>query len=163
MKFLYLFISVALLFSHSAAANTPSTLNKIVQSGNSICEETIRAYPKLRDNGPIKEYGTLFSENSLFEVKKLGISLKGREQITDRLSIALATTKTHHIVNDVHLNLFSDDTYHAKSFFALTLLKITEPKSATMNITGHYQDVLHFDGKHCEIVSRQVNLDPQTP
>jgi len=100
MKFLYLFISIALLFSNSTAAKTPSTLNKIVQSGNSICEQTIRAYPKLRDNGPFKDYGELFSQDSLFEVKKLGILLNGREEIKDRLSIALATTKTHHIVND---------------------------------------------------------------
>jgi len=163
MKLLYFFMSTVLLFSANTLANSTPSIEETTQNPYSVCEQTIRAYPKLRDNGPVKDYGELFSQDSLFEVKKLGISLNGREEIKERLSFALATTKTHHIVNDVQIGLLSKDSYQAKTFFTLTLLKLTEPKSQAMNITGHYQDILHFDGKRCEIVSRQVNLDPQTP
>lgn len=162
VRFFCLVLCVVVSFDSYATPYTNAVVQETNQTGSVVCEQTIRAYPKLRDHGPIKEYGALFSQDALFEVKKLGISLQGRAQITSRLKAALEATKTHHIVSKVHVEYVSENRYKALSHFTLDLTKLSEPQPSSIAITGQYEDLLQFDGKHCVIVSRQVNIDTKT-
>jgi hypothetical protein len=161
MKSFYLLMCVVLSFDSYATPDADVVVQETNQAGSVVCEQTIRAYPRLRDHGPINEYGALFSQDAVLEIKKLGISLQGRGQITNRLTTALETTKTHHLVSKVHLEPVPENRYKAQSRFTLNLKKLSEPQSSSITITGQYEDLLQFDGQHCVIVSRQVNIDTQ--
>lgn len=160
MKFLYMLMCAVCSLNVYAASNIK--LEK-TSAGQLACQKTILAYPQLRDNGPIKEYGALFSENAKFEVKKLNILLQGRTQITKRLKKALQTTKTKHIITNVDIKPVSNSSFKAYSSFTLDLQNLLPEKSASITIKGFYDDLLQFDGTHCLITSRQVIVDVQQP
>jgi len=159
LKLFYLILSTAVSFSSYAQQNTLAIKKNINQAGRIACEQTILAYPNLRDHGPVIKYGALFSQDAIFNVKKYSISLQGRSKIIERLESALRTTQTHHIVSDVKIEHISEKKYKSHAYFTLNLKKLTPQQSPPVNITGHYEDLLQFDGNKCLIVSRQVNID----
>jgi hypothetical protein len=166
MNYFYILLCAILSLSCSSHSNPSASTNNTTYlpnpTGSLLCEKTIRAYPKLRDHGPINEYGALFSQDAHFEVKKLSIFLQGRDQITERLKSALATTKTIHMVEQIEINQISNNKYQARSSFTLQLKKRSEPNASVVLIKGHYDDILQLDGKQCVITSRQVNIDSQS-
>lgn len=161
MKFLNLILCTVCSFSSYAQNFSITDKGELNQAGHLACEETILAYTKLRDNGPIKEYGELFTPEAKFQVKKMNILLQGRDEITKRLESALKSTKTLHVITSVNVEQISDNTYKSHSNFTLNLQKLPQHQFPSTVIKGHYDDLLEFDGKRCMIVSRQVIIESQ--
>ena len=162
MRFLNFILCTVCSFGSYAqdSHNDNKDVNKLIALA---CEQTILAYPALRDNGPIKEYGELFTSEALFQVKKMNILLQGRDAITKRLEGALKSTKTLHVITSVNIDQISDNTYKSYANFVINLQKLPRQEFPSITIKGHYDDLLEFDGKRCMIVSRQVNIESQEP
>ena len=128
-------------------------------SGTFACKQTLFAYPKLRDYGPVEEYGKLFSKESIFSIETLNIKLKGRTQITQRLEKELQSTQTHHVVSSPKIEYIGENNYKATSNFTVNIIRLLPQNLPPVTITGQYEDLLHFDGKRCQITLRQVNVN----
>lgn len=163
IKLFYLILCAICSFS-SYANQISSTINQGKDEAAQLtCQQTILAYTKLRDNGPIEAYGALFTQDAQFEVKQHDILLQGRSQITKRLETALKKTKTHHVVTNIRIEPTAKNNYKAYSDFTLDLKILPPKKSASIAITGYYDDLLQFNGKNCLIVSRKVIIEYQHP
>lgn len=162
MKFFNFILCTVCSFVGYAQAS-PNNNKDISQTGTIACEKIIRAYPALRDNGPIKEYGELFTQEALFQVKKMNILLQGRDEITKRLESALKSTKTLHVITSVNIDQVSDNTYKSNANFTINFQKLPQQQFPSITIKGYYDDLLEFDGKRCMIVSRQVIIESQQP
>lgn len=162
MKFLNFLLCTLCTFGSYAESNHDD--NKGVnQAGILACEQTILDYPELRDNGPVKEYGELFTQEALFEVKKMNILLQGRDQISKRLEGALKSSETLHVITSVNIEALSEHSYKSYANFTINLQRLPQQQFPSITIKGHYDDLLEFDGKRCRIVSRQVNIESQQP
>jgi len=162
MKLLNLLLCMMCLFTTYANGNENNTDIKN-EAGYLACKQVIFDYTELRDNGPTKAYGELFTQDSVFEVKALNILLKGRTEISNRHERALKTTKTVHSITSVKIDSVSDSVYKSHANFTLSLQKLPVEKFKVSNIKGYYDDLLEFDGKQCRIVSRQVIIETQQP
>lgn len=161
MKFLNLLLCMMCLYTPYATSSENTNIKN--DAGYLACKQVIFDYTELRDNGPTKAYGELFTQDSVFEVKALNILLKGRTEISNRHERALKATKTVHTITSVKIDSVSDDVYKSHANFTLSLQKLPAEKFKVSNIKGYYDDLLKFDGKQCRIVSRQVIIETQQP
>jgi len=143
-----IFISM-LLAGCSTPISTPTP--DIVQ----MCEQTVRDYGPLRDDGPVKAYADLFTENGTFE---LGNAVtEGREALIARHVTANKASRWRHNMVDVRIT--DGDPITGTTRFIIYVGE-TEVGSTSVvrEIIGDYLDTFRVEDGRCKIAARKVKI-----
>ncbi|CAH9061524.1 hypothetical protein PSECIP111951_02507 [Pseudoalteromonas holothuriae] len=149
-----LFITT-LLLAIIGCKNTTTPPSIAVKS----CEKTILNYIKFRDNGPIKDYQALFTQDATFNIPKLNVSLSSNKQIADRAAQAMLSNKTIHMITSMHIEPNSMNTLSSTAHFILYMIDKKDKQKTTKIFNGRYVDSLLLDNGRCFIQTRKVLID----
>lgn len=120
-----------------------------------LCEQTVRDYARLRDNGPVEAYADLFTPDGTFQLGDT--SVKGRDALVARHNGANSASAWRHTMGDIHIT-DTNDTLTGQSRFIVKTGALPPPSAVTREIIGHYEDTFVIEDGVCKIASRKVHI-----
>jgi len=132
------------------------TLTACSQSTTSeLCEQTVRDYAVLRDDGPVEAYADLFTKDGTFQ---LGETVaQGHEALVARHKGANSAASWRHTMGDIRITEI-DGNLTGHSRFIVRTGTPTVPSPVSREIVGHYEDTFAIEGGTCKITSRKVHI-----
>ena len=122
-----------------------------------LCEQTVRDYALLRDEGPAEAYADLFTQEGTFELG--GTITAGRQALISRHKSANAEAAWRHSMSDIRISK-TDKTVTGISRFNVKTGPHLDTPSAEVKreILGDYIDEFEVKGGVCKIKSRKVKI-----
>jgi hypothetical protein len=121
-----------------------------------LCEQTVRDYSVLRDNGPAEQYADLFTLDGEFH---LGPNMtRGRDALIERHIAANSNTLWRHNMTDIRINEDLTGTTRFHIFTGPKGDKPAAPVAFTREILGDYIDEFSLESGMCKISSRKVKI-----
>lgn len=123
----------------------------------SACEQTVRDYAVLRDDGPADQYADLFTQDGTFDLG--GTITEGREALIARHKAANAAAAWRHNITDIRITKSGTDIKGVSRFIVMTGPHLgTASAEATREILGDYIDTFVMEDGVCRIKSRKVKI-----
>ena len=146
MKLIYLIPLLAL------TACEPASKVSIIE----LCENTVRDYAILRDEGPAEQYADLFTEDGEFH---LGSNVtKGRSALIERHKAANNTNRWRHNMTEIQIYGKADE-YAGVTRFHIFAGPVTDiPSAPNREILGSYFDKFTINDGACKIAYRKVEI-----
>lgn len=120
-----------------------------------LCEQTVRDYAVLRDNGPVEAYASLFTEDGTFE---LGDTVtQGREALVARHVAANSAAAWRHTMGDIRISETNGE-FSGLSRFIVRTGAPASPSPVSREIVGHYADKFVIADGQCKIATRKVHI-----
>lgn len=124
-----------------------------------LCEQTVRDYAVLRDNGPVEDYAELFTEDGTFQLGDT--ALQGREALIARHKGANSAASWRHTMGDIRISELDGKTT-GNSRFVVRTGASGSPSPVSREIVGHYvghyEDTFVVKDRTCKIATRKVHI-----
>ena len=120
-----------------------------------LCEQTVRDYAVLRDDGPVEAYADLFTNDGTFQLGETVV--EGRDALIGRHKAANSAAAWRHTMGDIRVSeLDGEITGHSR--FVVRTGASGSPTTVTREIVGYYEDTFVIEAQTCKIATRKVHI-----
>ena len=129
----------------------------VTPKAETLCEQTVRAYGPLRDNGPAQAYADLFTKDGSFTLGPN--TTTGRAALMARHAASNQTARWQHFMQDVGINVGDAGAITGQTRFLIFTGKRSEkPSAPARQIIGTYHDEFAIVDGSCKIKSRWIEI-----